>query len=143
MKKSAFAAIASVLLTGTVVAMAGEKVSNPVNTTVTSYEWTSGGDLGAVRATYNTIESIGCHTYSYANSEYGYWNGYTYDNRVTTLCWARDANNWYRTCYSYSPGVATVAASLSGDSRLQFGWYSSYCESVRVFNGSQYRPKSL
>jgi hypothetical protein len=143
MKKSAFAAAASILLTGTLVAVAGEKVVNPVNTTVTSYEWTSGGDLGAVRAASNTIESIGCNTYTYSNSAYGYYNGYAYDNRVTTLCWARDVNGWYRTCYSYSPGVATVASSLSGDSRLEFGWYSSYCESVRVYNGSQYRPKSL
>ena len=143
MKKSTFAAIASVLLTGTLVAVAGEKVASPLNTTVTSFEWTSGGDLGAVRASSNTLESIGCNTYSYANSAYGYYTGYGYDNRVTTLCWARDANNWYRTCYSYSPTVATVAASLNGDSRLQFGWHTSHCESVRVFNGSQYRPKSL
>ena len=39
--------------------------------------------------------------------------------------------------------AVAVAASLNGGSRLQFGWHTSDCESVRVFNGSQYRPRSL
>lgn len=131
---SAFAAI----IAGAASAHAGYRASN----TVAIGYWAV-GDLGAVRASASTIETIGCSVSG--NTWYSNGEGSSSDSLVTT-CWARDQSNNYRTCYSYAPVVAEAASGISGDSRVEFSWYGAGgggCMYLRVYNASDYRPKSL
>ncbi len=131
---SALAAI----IAGGASAHAGYRVSNPV-----AIGYWAIGDLGAVRASSSSIETIGCSVH--ASTWYTNGQESTYD-QLTTSCWARDQYNNYRTCYSYSSKVAEAASGISGDSRVEFSWYgagSGGCMYLKVYNASEYRPKSL
>ncbi len=130
---SALAAI----IAGGATAQAGKRVTN-----VVGISWWATGDLGAVRASASSIETIGC---SVQAGTY-YSNGYeSPSDSLYTWCWARDQYDQYRTCYSYAPKVAEAASGINGDSRIEFIWYGGGgpCMYLKVLNASEYRPKSL
>ena len=125
------ALIPIVLFAATLTADAGKKAND--HNFVYIDGWRASGDIGAVRATADTVETIGCRV-----------EGWQSASTPSVLCWARDMNNNYLSC-TYSGQAAPLAvAGLNGDSRLEFAWNTgTTCYYVAVSNSSEYRPKAL
>jgi hypothetical protein len=129
MKKIIFAAAALMLVAGS--AAAGMKSDQNV-----VLSWTAKGALGTVRNSSYYYEDIGCWTE--ASSSY-------YGTTFYGQCWATDSTGSQRGCYSSDPDMVRQMSSIKGDSVVEFLWSganNSDCSFVKVWNGSDYRPKA-
>jgi hypothetical protein len=133
------------LAAGALVAHAGKKEAIGYVKVVDGApgEGTAIGDLGAVRYNTTSTEFIGCLVRVYVDKATE-WTG------RSVTCAAYDSTTYkYRTCYSSFDDVASVAAAINGDSRVEFAWMedvwhaSNHCRFINVTNSSELRPKSV
>jgi hypothetical protein len=129
MKKLALSLVSlSCLLLPSVNVWAGSFGPEPVTVNLTA-KWAQGA-LGTARNSSDHNQQIECN--SRATSAGSYW----------TYCYAVDAANNFISCYSPSPDISRIAASINGDSAVFFAAdANNYCTTVIVYNGSSYEPK--
>ena len=119
-------AIAALTLATAEPARAGYKSA----TTVYVHSSGAWGDLGAVRNSPDTLQSLYCRLTSLASGS----------NQV--VCYAMDTAGNQAFCWTSAPNLVDTVRGLNGDSRLAFTYYpDNTCERIEVTVSSVAPPK--
>jgi hypothetical protein len=133
LKRIVGAATAASLITGSAMALAGEKVLDTV--TVNKTNSFAYGSVGDARASADQSQYIGCVSFG---DNYG-------SSTPSGYCYAQDASGSGSYVYCWWSGVAQgqSVSSISNISLIEFSWTSGFypeCGYVRVDNSSYYTP---
>src|SRR5262245_46229534 len=132
MKRNILTAILGSLLAAT--AFAGRQ--NPVTVQIIDtwdpvYEngRSATGTLGGTYNSPNNVEYVGCSLHTVAAGNYA-------------RCYARNAANLYRTCFTWDPAQIDIIREIRSDSQIYFQWNEDgSCRRVWVAQRAENPPK--
>ncbi len=119
----------TVMMALSTVAWAGSKGGAQVTIVFSGDNGSASGTMGAVRASADTVQFIGCALIGSGGAQW-------------VNCQARNVSNVYVACNSAAHEIVDAAKSMTSDAHISFNWDGSgACTALNIRTDSRYTPK--